>query len=143
MHENFKAFDKKFNVNNNLITTTSKWRLSLRPNQPTLGSCILSLGRYCEQFSDITKSESSDLKEMISYTETHLKKAFSYNRINYLMLMMVDPHLHFHVIPRYEEAQLFEGTMWKDENWPTPPDLGGRAISDKEAKSIIQAIKAN
>ena len=25
----------------------------------------------------------------------------AYERINYLMLMMVDPHVHFHVIPRY------------------------------------------
>ena len=27
-----------------------------------------------------------------------------YERINYLMLMMVDPHVHFHVIPRYSES---------------------------------------
>ena len=39
--------------------------------------------------------------------EASVSKAFSYQKINYLMLMMVDPDVHFHVIPRYEETKSF------------------------------------
>ena len=141
IEKNFDLFNIKFKVDSYLITTSEYWRLSLRPFQPTLGSSILSLSRYCENFSDMTEAEAADLKDIIAYTECQLKSAFNYDKINYLMLMMVDPHLHFHVIPRYSKATNFDGTMWKDANWPTPPDLGGREISDTIANEIITQIK--
>ena len=40
--------------------------------------------------------------------EATLQPTIGYERINYLMLMMVDPHVHFHVFPRYEGARSFE-----------------------------------
>jgi diadenosine tetraphosphate (Ap4A) HIT family hydrolase len=53
-----------------------------------------------------------------------LSEAIGYERINYLMLMMVDPHVHFHVFPRYEGARPFESASVEDKGWPGPPDLG-------------------
>ena len=46
-----------------------------------------------------------------------------YDRINYLMLMMVDPNVHFHVIPRYEGSRSLDGLTIADAGWPGPPDL--------------------
>ena len=38
--------------------------------------------------------------------------------------MMVDPHVHFHVIPRYSEAAEFEGAdLSRMPTWPKPPDV--------------------
>jgi diadenosine tetraphosphate (Ap4A) HIT family hydrolase len=39
------------------------------------------------------------------------------------MLMMVDPHVHFHVIPRYASPRLFDGQDLGDASWPKPPDV--------------------
>ena len=39
------------------------------------------------------------------------------------MLMMVDPHVHFHVIPRYQNAPEFASVTTTDSDWPGPPDL--------------------
>lgn len=142
LENNFHLFNEKFNVNQYLITESNHWRLSLRPFQPTIGSAILSLSRPCENFADITTEESADLKEIVSYTEKQLKLAFDYNKINYLMLMMVDPQLHFHVIPRYSQTIEFADNHWIDEAWPTAPDLGGKQLNDKEAGKIIKKIKA-
>ena len=55
--------------------------------------------------------------------ERALRAAFDYQKLNYLALMMVDPHVHFHVIPRYSEAREFEGSTFLDAAWPKPPDL--------------------
>jgi hypothetical protein len=55
--------------------------------------------------------------------ERALRAAFDYQKVNYLALMMVDPHVHFHVIPRYSEAREFEGSTFLDAAWPKPPDL--------------------
>jgi len=39
------------------------------------------------------------------------------------MLMMVDPVVHFHVLPRYSSDREFEGFTFKDFSWPKKPDL--------------------
>ena len=41
------------------------------------------------------------------------------------MLMMVDPNVHFHVIPRYSEPRSWNGIEFPDAGWPGPPQLGG------------------
>jgi len=37
------------------------------------------------------------------------------------MLMMVDPDVHFHVLPRYENPREFGGRTHNDRFWPKPP----------------------
>ena len=39
------------------------------------------------------------------------------------MLMMVDPDVHFHVIPRYEETKSFSQHDFFDHGWPGAPNL--------------------
>ncbi len=48
---------------------------------------------------------------------------FDFQKINYLALMMVDPHVHFHVIPRYSGSREFAGSTFADATWPKPPDV--------------------
>ena len=60
---------------------------------------------------------------MIAGTERLLKDQVGYQRINYLMLMMVDPDVHFHVIPRYEGSRHRSGLEFADAGWPGPPVL--------------------
>jgi diadenosine tetraphosphate (Ap4A) HIT family hydrolase len=40
------------------------------------------------------------------------------------MLMMVDRHVHFHVIPRYEGERNSCGISVPDAGWPKAPALG-------------------
>ena len=53
-----------------------------------------------------------------------LARVVSFEKINYLMLMMVDPHVHFHVIPRYEGERSACGVGVEDKGWPKVPALG-------------------
>ena len=46
---------------------------------------------------------------------------FGASKINYLMLMMRDPQVHYHVLPRYLEDREFDGVIFSDE--PGPPVL--------------------
>src|SRR3546814_19148561 len=60
---------------------------------------------------------------------------FSSDLINYLMLMMVDRDVHFHVLPRYAETQSFSGVAYPDGGWPAAPDLGGGVQPDAAARA--------
>jgi diadenosine tetraphosphate (Ap4A) HIT family hydrolase len=60
-----------------------------------------------------------------------------YERINYLMLMMVDPHVHFHVLPRYSGSRSWDGLDFVDQGWPGPPDLKSTvALSPQQISAL-------
>lgn len=134
-------FKNKFLVEQYTIYETETWVWSLRPHQATIGSGVLSLKRLCTKFSDLTKEEFTDLNNIIKVIERTLEKAFNYDKINYLMLMMVDNHIHFHVIPRYKDKIFFTGVEWIDEGWPKVPVLSGEQTSKELLDDILKKIK--
>lgn len=139
----YEEFEEKFKVNEYKIYESEHWVWSLRPHQATLGAGILSLKRECPAFSELKPDEFADLNNIIKVIEPALTKAFNYDVINYLMLMMFDKHVHYHIFPRFKEPVVLIDKEWKDENWPAIPSLMGDTISDKEAIEIIEAIKKN
>jgi diadenosine tetraphosphate (Ap4A) HIT family hydrolase len=67
-----------------------------------------------------------------------------YERINYLMLMMVDPHVHYHVIPRYSTSRTFNGVEFVDAGWPALPQLGGGVATDDALRdALVVHFRAN
>lgn len=121
--EVFGGFRAKFRVDELLVVRNEAWSWSVRPGQVTLGSGILSLNRYAACFSEVTAAEMAALAGIVGSLERALRSAFDYQAINYLMLMMVDHHVHFHVIPRYAGARRFAGLDWADRGWPAQPVL--------------------
>ena len=128
MLNDFKA---KFRVEELKVLENESWSWSVRPAQATLGSGILSLNRYALQLSDVTPGEMMDLGSMVGVLEKSIKVAFGHNIMNYLMLMMVDHHVHYHVIPRYDGARTFAGLEWVDKGWPALPEIGENQHADK------------
>jgi len=101
MTQNFKNFNEKFKVDDLLIVETDYWKWSVRPLQCTIGAGILSLKRPVEHMVELTTDEGTDFVKMVQKIEKTLLSAFAMDKMNYIMLMMVDLHIHFHVVPRY------------------------------------------
>ena len=59
------------------------------------------------------------------------------------MLMMVDPHVHFHVIPRYEGSRTAAGLTIADAGWPGQPDLGSAIKLDSDMDSLRDMVKSH
>jgi diadenosine tetraphosphate (Ap4A) HIT family hydrolase len=114
---------QKFGYPDTVIEDGLRWAVLLRPFQVTVGSLVLVCKEPAQAFSELSPQAFADLREITGRIERSLKKAFAFDRINYLMLMMVDPDVHFHVIPRYAKERQFCGTMFVDPAWPRQPDL--------------------
>ena len=132
-------FKLKFQVDELKIFNTKSWTWSVRPAQPTLGSGILSLNRHALHLSDVTTEEMKELGEIIPKLEKAIKSAFNHNIMNYLMLMMVDHHVHYHVIPRYDGIRQFSGLDWVDNGWPALPVMGDN--QHKNQSGALLSIK--
>ena len=114
----------KFGHPATLIAEYQHWVVLLRPAQPTLGALILAAKSDAMAFGGLPAEAHSELKIATAAIERALNEAVSYTKINYLMLMMVDPHVHFHVLPRYDGERSGAGLTIADAGWPGQPDLG-------------------
>lgn len=128
----------KFGLPATLIADYKHWTVLLRPAQVTLGSLILGAKGEWSAFSQIPPQAFAELAHVTHGLETGLRSFRAYDKINYLMLMMVDPHVHFHVLPRYAAAQRFEDVEFPDTGWPGQPDLTGAITLPTETQARLR-----
>lgn len=114
----------RFGYPDTLIREFEHWLVLLREPQATLGSLILCARSEATEFSALPREAFAEMDTVIGEIEHALKAAFAYDKINYMMLMMVDPNVHFHVIPRYASAVSACGLTIHDPGWPALPQLG-------------------
>lgn len=133
------ATELKFGDPDNRIAQGAHWTVLLRPRQPTFGSLVLVCREPVRSFSEVSAAGFADLQRMVQGIETTLRQVVGYERINYLMLMMVDPDVHFHVIPRYSTARPFEGVEFPDTGWPGPPALEPAVVLEPALRDALRA----
>jgi diadenosine tetraphosphate (Ap4A) HIT family hydrolase len=113
----------KFGYPDTLVREFGHWVVLVRPAQVTLGALVLAARSKAVAWSGLPDEAFAEQAVVVRSIETALHQFCGYERINYLMLMMVDPNVHFHVIPRYSEARTWSGVTFPDEGWPGPPQL--------------------
>lgn len=114
---------EKFGYPATILQEYQKWVVVLRPQQVTLGALVLICRDEAIAFSQISSEAFAEFPRVIQEIESSLRKIFSYEKLNYLMLMMVDPDVHFHVIPRYGDSRTLCHQQFYDHGWPGPPAL--------------------
>ena len=114
---------EKFGYPSTLLKEFDHWLVLLRPAQITFGSLVLAARSNVTAYSDLPREAFSEQADAVAAIERALAVSAEYERINYLMLMMVDPNVHFHVIPRYSDARNWSGISFPDAGWPGPPRL--------------------
>jgi diadenosine tetraphosphate (Ap4A) HIT family hydrolase len=128
----------KFGFPHNLIHQGHHWAVLARPAQPTLGSLVLcSLGDQVS-YGELPPEAFVEQGQLIVLIERMLGRFGQHERINYLMLMMVDPHVHFHVLPRYTGERQFDAVSYPDKGWPGLPDL---ASTQPATDALVQALR--
>lgn len=127
---NLNATMRKFGAPQTIIRSYQYWSVLLRPAQATLGALVLAAHEPVTAFSELSVSSFAELHQVTRHIEAALTKAFQYDKINYLMLMMVDPDVHFHVLPRYAQPKSFAGMAFIDAGWPVVPNLGQINVTD-------------
>ncbi len=119
---------RRFGYPDTLVADYEHWVVLVRPAQPTLGSLILAARGDATAFGDLADGAHAELRTITRHIEAALHQLVAYERINYLMLMMVDRHVHFHVIPRYAGDRRLDNLVIADLGWPGPPDLKAGAV---------------
>lgn len=135
---------EKFGYPATLLEEFEHWLVLLRPAQVTLGSLVLAAKSDATAYSDLPPAAFAEQLLAVAAIERALRAFTGYERINYLMLMMVDPHVHFHVIPRYSGPRQWGGLEFADAGWPGPPRLDAAVkLNDGQLRALATELAAN
>lgn len=133
---------EKFGHPHSLVAEYPHWVVLARPAQATLGALVLAHKGDETAFSALGAAAFAGLQQAVGDIERGLGGFRRYDRINYLMLMMVDNEVHFHVLPRYATEQAFDGVAYTDAGWPGPPDLkGNRTLEGDALARLVEALR--
>jgi diadenosine tetraphosphate (Ap4A) HIT family hydrolase len=129
----------------------------LHPFQDNVGSCLVTAKRHVNQVTDLNQKELLDFQAVMKQLEYALKATFKIDLLNYLCLMnnayqknnpeprfkngKPNPHVHWHIITRYEHPIDVCGYRFKDPNFGNPHDITGHInIPDDVKENIRQEI---
>jgi diadenosine tetraphosphate (Ap4A) HIT family hydrolase len=133
---------RKFGYPRTTLIETQHWVVLARPQQSTLGALVLACREPAKQLADVSAEGFSEMKILVGRIERGLQAKFAWDKINYLCLMMVDPDVHFHVIPRYASLREFDGISFPDAGWPAIPALGQfPLLSEAQFDRLIAALR--
>jgi diadenosine tetraphosphate (Ap4A) HIT family hydrolase len=133
----------RFGYPESLLHEYRSWVVLLRSVQPTLGSLVLACTEDATSLGMVSSAAYAELATATADLEHALGMVFSYQKINYLALMMVDPHVHFHVLPRYAQEKAFEGATYRDAAFPKPPDLSvALALTTAQMGALHATLRA-
>jgi diadenosine tetraphosphate (Ap4A) HIT family hydrolase len=128
---------EKFGFPGTLLKEFEHWVVLLRPAQVTLGSLVLAAKSDATAYANLSREAFAEQADAVRAIEGALARFTAYERLNCLMLMMVDPNVHFHVIPRYSEPRTWDSIEFTDAGWPGLPRLEAAVKLDPKQLKLL------
>lgn len=132
---------KTFGYPGSLIKEYKYWAVLLRPQQVTIGSLVLVAKSEATHLGELTAEEWAEFSQVSKDSEELLIKVFGAEKFNYLALMMKDPNVHFHLVPRYSKPVALNSKDYQDANWPLKTELMPIELSVEELETIKTKLK--
>jgi diadenosine tetraphosphate (Ap4A) HIT family hydrolase len=110
--------------------------LYLFKEQTYQGRCLLSFRGHKSELFDLQDQELMLFAKDLKRASNALSKAFDADKINYGAYSDKLPHLHFHLVPKYEGGPSWGSTF---DMMPEKKIL----LSDQEYMNLINTIKKN
>ena len=133
-----------------LVGYTDHWKLIAHPWQAHIGSCLLATKRHVGRLSELNDAERKEFFLFSEMLEDGLRLAFQIDLLNFSCLMnwayreanpepifrdgKPSPHVHWHIITRYQKPIEFSGLVFEDPEFGEPyngdrkPQIGHETI---------------
>jgi len=95
-----------------LIGDLSITRAYLQKSANFRGYCILVLKHHAVELDDLAAEERSALIEDIARVANAVRRVCNPVKLNYEILGNVVPHIHVHIIPRYQTDPAWDRAAW-------------------------------
>jgi len=128
-------------VQPDVLIEDDHWIVALNENQAMLGRVYLVLKRHETDVTALTSTEQSSLWGLVARTKLALDSVVAPDHYNYMFLMNVVGHAHFHIYPRYRSARTFSGVEFSDDQWGGHYDpAAARRLENETQTALVRAL---
>lgn len=111
-------------------------KVYLFKEQSHKGRVIVAHKKHVSEIVDITPEERAKFIEEVALVSNAIHKSFTPKKVNYGAYGDTGCHLHFHLVPKYEDDEFEWGGVFA-------MNPGRVTLSDEEYADLIEIIKAN
>jgi diadenosine tetraphosphate (Ap4A) HIT family hydrolase len=109
--------------------------------------CRVELLAHVKEMTDLSPHQRARMMKTVFAVELAIREVFNPDKINLASLGNKTPHMHWHVIPRFENDKHFPNSHWaeaiRDSN-PAPLDeKNTKTLTDKIAAYIQCALDSS
>ena len=124
-------------IGGELLWQNALCRIVLVDDANYVGFCRVILNRHVKEMTDLTEAERIHLMQITFAVEQVLRDILQPSKINLASLGNKTPHIHWHVIPRFENDAHFPETIWSAElRSSKKPKIDGLFDSLKAALAV-------
>ena len=98
--------------NEDVLVNTPKFRVILVDDANYPGFCRVIWNAHVKEMTDLAIADRSALMQAVCKVEQAIRDVMQPHKINLASLGNMVPHLHWHVIPRYQDDAHFPNPVW-------------------------------
>ncbi|WP_240661772.1 HIT family protein, partial [Neisseria meningitidis] len=99
--------------NEDVLLQTPKLRvIAVHNDSGSPAFCRVIWRKHIAEMTDLSAAERGELMEMVYKVEAAMRQVFRPAKINLASLGNVVPHLHWHIIARFENDASFPAPIW-------------------------------
>ena len=110
------------------------------PDYP--GFCRVILKRHEREMTDLPAAEQQQLMRVVFAVETAVRRLYRPDKINLASFGNIVPHVHWHIIPRWENDRHFPQPIWgtaQRVNTPARSTFDQRTLYDALLAVLVTA----
>jgi len=131
------------------ILTTDHWSVGVGNNQAYFGRAYVTLRNHKGSLSSLDEDEWRDFEDVVRKLEAAYKAVYRAEPLNWGCFMNhafrsepFNPHVHWHIFPRYEVAPELDGVVYDDPLFGTfYDDSAERLVDDETVEKIAARLK--
>lgn len=132
-----------------LVLDTHCWHVVVSYDQGYFGRCLVVAKNHVPSVALLRDIEFEELKEVMRIMEHAIRDAFGADLVNWECLMNhsfrqepAQPHVHWHLRPRYRQPVEFDGRIYLDPNFGDRADPKHRLrVEPRDQNRIAAALK--
>ena len=107
-------------------------------DEPFAGFCRVIVSRHVREVTDLPEPDRLHMMRVVFALESALRALLAPYKMNVASLGNAVPHVHWHVIPRYEDDAHFPNPIWSDiKRTPVSTDLARRKALVPRLREVI------
>ncbi len=125
-----------------VVCRNDYWTLIVNDNQATLGRVFFALNRHKTDIAALSDPEVLSLWAFVRETKAALTALLAPDHFNFMFLMNLTPHAHFHIFPRYAAPREFAGETFTDGRYGDHYDPAEtRALPADAEAALVAALR--